>query len=337
MASFDNIIGTVDAHTGGEPVRVVRSGLPSIPGKSMAEKKHYFVRELDHFRTLLMQEPRGHSDMFGVVLTPPCIDNGDFGLLFLDNGGYLDMCGHGVVGVTTVLIETGMHPAEDGETSIIFDTPVGQVTSHAKVKDSRVVEVSFINVPSFLFARQVEIELPNIGTISCDIGFGGNFFAMVDVNSLGLSINRDSLENLIPLGLTIRDKVNEMVSVSHPLHSHMDKVLLTEFYQKIDTPSLHSRSLVVFGNGQFDRSPCGTGVSATMAVLHGKNELDLDVDVVVESVIGSRFKGRLIRTIEVGEIEAVEPIITGSAFMTGIHQFVHDPNDPLDYGFTVKS
>lgn len=337
MVNINNIIGTVDAHTGGEPVRVIRSGLPAIPGKSMAEKKNYFVTNLDHLRTLLMQEPRGHNDMFGVVLTPPCNDKAHFGLLFLDNGGYLDMCGHGIIGVTTVLIETGMHPSINEQTTIIFDTPAGLITSHAKIEDSRVVEVSFVNVPSFIFKKDVSISVDGKGTISCDIGFGGNFFAMVDVTSIGLTLCKENLSKLIPLGLKIRDTVNKDVEISHPIHHHMDDVKLTEFYEQPEPSQPFSRSLVVFGNGQFDRSPCGTGVSATMALLYSKTELDLGIEFVVQSLIGSQFKGELLRTVDLHSITAVEPMITGSAFMTGIHQFVHDPNDPIGYGFTLNS
>jgi proline racemase len=187
MASFDHVIGTVDAHTGGEPVRVILSGLPPIPGSTMAKKKMYLKNHLDHFRTLLMQEPRGHNDMFGVIITPPCNDQAQYGVLFMDNGGYLDMCGHSIIGVTTVLIETGMYPAREPETSIVFDTPAGLITSYAKVESNRVIDVSFVNVPSFLYAENVGIDVPSLGPVCCDVAFGAT--RSLKYNTLSMSIS----------------------------------------------------------------------------------------------------------------------------------------------------
>lgn len=336
MAHFNHIIGTVDAHTGGEPVRVISSGLPPILGSTMAEKKNYLKSHLDHFRTLLMQEPRGHNDMFGVIITPPCIDQAHYGALFIDNHGYLDMCGHSIIGVTTVLIETGMYPAKEPETSIVFDTPAGLITSYARVEDNRVLDVSFVNVPSFLYAEKMRIDIPSCGSIYCDIAFGGNFFAAVDVKSLGLSMHTDHLHILIRAGVEIKQAVNEILKIQHPSHDHIDNVALTEFYERTDPAKPFTKSLVVFGAGQFDRSPCGTGVSATMATLYGKGKLALNTEFIAESIIGTRFRGKLTRTIELNGFTAVEPIITGRSYLMGIHQFVLDPHDPLTYGFKIE-
>ena len=336
MARFEHMIGTVDAHTGGEPVRVVLNGLPLISGKTMAEKKVYLKNHLDRFRTLLMREPRGHNDMFGVIMTPPCNDQAHYGILFIDNDGYLDMCGHSIIGAATVLIETGVVPANEPETAIVFDTPAGLVTSYAKVENRRVLEVSFINVPSFVYAEDVTLDTPSQGVVRCDVAFGGNFFAAVDAGILGLSISVDNLPRLVRLGMEIKQAANAQLEIQHPQHSHIDRVELTEFYERPDPSKPFSKNLVAFGAGQFDRCPCGTGVSAAMAILHAKGELALDTEFSAESVIGTRFHGRLLRAIDLNGRLCVEPLVTGSAYLTGIHQFVADPNDPLEYGFKIE-
>ncbi|MDD1611779.1 MAG: proline racemase family protein [Methylococcaceae bacterium] len=335
MAHFEHMISTIDAHTGGEPVRIVVNGLPPISGRTMAEKKMHCKSHLDHFRTLLMQEPRGHNDMFGVILTPPCDDQAQYGILFIDNEGYLDMCGHSIIGAATVLIETGMVKAIEPETVIVFETPVGLVSSYAKVENHRVIEVSFVNVPSFVFAENVEINTPSFGVVRCDITFGGNFFATVDAQSLGLALTTANLPFLVPLGIEIRQAVNEAVKIKHPEHQHIDRVELTEFYELPDPCKAFSKSLVVFGARQFDRSPCGTGLSAAMSTFHAKGKLSLNSDFIFESIIGTRFHGRLIRTIDLQGYPAVEPRVTGSSYLTGIHQFVVDPDDALKYGFRI--
>jgi len=335
MARFTHMISTVDAHTAGEPVRLVLSGLPPVLGKTMVEKKHYVRNHLDHFRTLLMQEPRGHADMFGAILTAPCNEAAQYGVLFMDNGGYLDMCGHSIMGVTTALIEIGMVPAQEPETTLVFETPAGLITSRARVEEHCVTEVSIVNVPAFLYAENVEIEIPSFGRVVCDVAFGGNFFATLPVKSLGLSLSADHIPALIRLGIEIKRAINARLAIRHPLHEHMDTVELTEFYERPDPSIPFAKNLVVFGAGQCDRCPCGTGTSATLAALYAKGELSLDTEFVTESIIGTRFKGRLTRTIELGGFMAVEPIITGTAYLMGMHQFWVDPQDPVKFGFKV--
>lgn len=335
MANFEHIISTVDAHTGGEPVRVVLSGLPLVVGNTMVEKKKFLKNHLDHFRALLMQEPRGHDDMFGVIMTPPCNPQAHYGVLFVDNSGYLDMCGHGIIGLATVLIETGMVPATAPETVIIFDTPAGLVGIYAKVENQRLLEVSLRNVPAFLYAENIRIDTPSLGAVRCDVAFGGNFFAAVDAQALGLSLHAGNIPALVRLGIEIRQAVNAVLKPQHPEHGHIHRVELTEFYQRPDSAVPFAKSLVVFGSGQFDRSPCGTGVSATMATLHAKGQLALNTEFIAESVIGTRFKGRLIEAIDLHGYAAVVPVVAGTAYLTGIHQFVVAADDPIKYGFTI--
>lgn len=335
MAKFSHIISAIDTHTDGEPTRVVLSGLPLIPGTTMAEKKNYMMENLDHLRTLLMCEPRGHRDMFGAILTSPTTDEAQYGVIFMDNAGYLDMCGHGIMGLTTALIETGMISATEPETHVSFDTSAGPVKSRAKVVENRVSEVSIANVSSFLYAKNVKIVLPNIGDVNIDVSYGGNFFALVPAKMLKVSVLPENISKLAQLGMMVKKAINEKIQVQHPIKKHITRIELTEIYEKTDPSSPFSRSVTVFGNGQVDRSPCGTGTSAMMAACYGKGELSLDTPYMNESIIGTRFRGKLIREVKVGDIVAVEPVITGEAYITGIQQFVVDPHDPLKYGFTV--
>ena len=330
-----NLISAIDTHAAGEPTRIVLSGLPPIPGDTMAAKKHFMGEHLDHFRTLLMQEPRGHRDMFGAILTPPTTPSAQYGVLFMDNGGYLDMCGHGIISIATALIETGMIKPIEPETMVGFDTAAGLVESRAKVEGRQVVDVSVTNVPSFLYARDVDIELPEVGHIPIDVAFGGNFFAMVRADHLGLSVHPAHVGQLTRFGMLIHQAINAKLQVFHPHQPHIKTVALTEIYEPLTCTTLQTKSAVIFGHGQVDRSPCGTGISAAMATLYARGELVLDEELISESLIGTRFRGKLLREVPVGNDVAVAPVFRGEAYMTGIQQFVVDPDDPVKYGFKL--
>lgn len=335
MARFTHTISVIDTHTAGEPTRIVLSGLPAILGATMAEKKQYMMEHLNHFRTLLMQEPRGHKDMFGAIITPPTTSQGQYGILFMDNSGYLDMCGHGTIGITAALIEIGMIPPKEPETVVTFDTPAGLVEGHARIEGDRVVEVSVANVSSFLYASDVELDLPGIGKISIDVSFGGNFFAMTPAKALGVSVQPENISKLILLGMMVKEAVNKKVKLQHPTEKHITTVELTEIYDKPEPSRPFSKNVMIFGDGQVDRSPCGTGTCAAMATLYGKGQLLLNEEFTNESIIGTRFRGKLVRETRVGDFVAADPIITGDAYITGIQQLVVDPSDPVKYGFVV--
>jgi len=335
MPRFAHIISAIDMHTAGEPTRIVLNGLPPIPGTTMAAKKNHMMRNLDYLRTLLMQEPRGHRDMFGVVLTPPATDAAQYGVIFMDNAGYIDMCGHGIMALTTALIETGTIAATEPETQVSFDTPAGLVRGCARIVENRVSGVSVANVSSFLYAKDIKIVLPDIGEVGIDVSYGGNFFALVPAKALNVAIQLENIPRLIELGMLVKKAINEKIEVRHPINHHIARVELTEIYEKPDPSSPFSQSVTIFGNGQLDRCPCGTGTSAMMAARHAKGELAMGTLYTNESIIGTRFRGKLIREVKVGDFMAVDPVVTGEAYMTGIQQFVVDPHDPLKYGFTV--
>lgn len=329
-------IRTVDSHTMGEPTRVVVGGI-NAKGTTVAEKKAWLEKERDELRRALMLEPRGHDDMFGSILVQPANPEADFGIVFMDGGGYLNMCGHGIIGATTVVLETGMMPMTEPETHVIFETPAGLVKARAKVAGTSVQSVSFENVPAFVEHENVKVLLPGTGEVTLDIAFGGSYFAIVSAEEIKVKVDRSNTQQLIEKGILLRKTLNEQVKVQHPLHPHIHSIDLVEVYDAPTNKQATLKNAVIFGNGQVDRSPCGTGTCAKMALLYHQGKLNLNETFVYESILGTMFKGRLLGKAEVGHREAVIPEITGSAYITGFNHFVIDPEDPLKHGFTLRS
>ncbi len=331
---FTNSITTVDTHTMGEPTRVVTSGIAHIPGNQMMAKKNWLSANLDHIRRMLMLEPRGHQDMFGAILTEPVSDTACAGVIFMDGGGYLDMCGHGSMGVVTVLLETGMlgldSPDKNEELTLYLDTPAGLIHARAVMDNGRVSRVTIRNRESF-FCASLEVSIPPIGTIPVDVAYGGNYFALVDAAHLKLAVTPANIDALKKLGLAIRAAVNQQFSQNHPGTDIPARVALTEIYEH--TPV--QRNIVIFGTGQIDRSPCGTGTSAKMAFLHHKGLLKPGEPYVYRSVFGTEFTGKIIEQTQVENRPAIIPEITGKAFIIGFHQFVVDDTDPYKHGLNI--
>ena len=332
---IERIISTVDSHTAGEPTRIITGGLPPILGKTMLERYEFFKKELDFIRTTLLHEPRGHKEMVGAVITPPVSPKAHFGVLFFNTGGYVSICGHGMLGIATVALELGMIAKVEPYTNVIIDTPAGLTNVQVKVQEGRVTSATLRNVPSFLFAKNVTIEVPSIGEIPVDIAFGGEFFGIVNASELQLCVDIKYVNQLIQLGLQIREIINAQIKVRHPTIPHISSVDLIEISDNPTNPKANAKNVTIFGDGQVDRSPCGTGTSAKMALLYFKNKLTLNKPYVHESIIGTLFEGRLVEMTRVGAFEAVIPEITGSAYITAFNQFVVDPEDPLKYGFRL--
>ena len=329
-------IHTIDSHTMGEPTRIVTGGIPVIAGKTMAEKKAYLEQHLDHIRTAIMHEPRGHADMFGSIITQPTNEEADLGIIFMDAGGYLNMCGHGSIGACTVAVETGMVKVTEPFTHITLEAPAGLVKGRVKVENGKALESTITNVPSFLYKRDLEIDVPEIGNLTIDISFGGSFFILVKSSELGIDICPQNTQKLSEIGMKIRDYVNENIEIQHPTLAHINSADLVEIYGPAKSPEATMQNVVVFGDGQVDRSPCGTGTSAKVATLYAKGQLKLNEEFVYESITGTMFKAKAISETKVGDFAAVIPEITGSAYITGFNHFVIDPSDPLKYGFTLK-
>ena len=326
----------VDSHTAGESTRVVVGGIPKIPGKSMPEKKEWLESRMDYLRTALMLEPRGHNDMFGAILTAPTTEEADYGIIFMDGGGYLNMCGHGTIGAMTVAVETGMVEVTEPITKIVQEAPAGMIHGEVLVEGDKAKTVSFQNVPSFLYKQDQEVELPEYGRIRFNISFGGSFFAIVKAEQVGLSIVPENAEKLKALGIALRDIINREIPVMHPTLSHIHTVDLVEWWSETDTKGATLKNCVVFGKGQVDRSPCGTGTSAKMATLFARGELKVGEPFYYESILGTIFEGKILDTAKVGGYDAVIPQITGSAYITAFNHFVMEKNDPLKYGFVLE-
>ena len=328
------VFHAVDSHTEGMPTRVIVGGVGVMPGASMEERRQWFMANSDDLRTLLMNEPRGHSAMSGAILQPPTRPDADFGVLFIEVSGCLPMCGHGTIGVATVLVETGMVPVVEPVTTIRLDTPAGLVIAEVQVSDGHADSVTIRNVPSFAVALDQVVEVPGLGAVEYDLAFGGNFYAIVSLEQIGLPFDRAHKDELLKAGLSIMAAIEEAGSPVHPI----DPTIRGCHHVYLKAPgstALHSRHAMAIHPGWFDRSPCGTGTSARMAQLHARGELPLDQDFRNESFIGTSFIGRLVETTEVAGIPAVIPTITGRAWVTGTAQYMLDPRDPFPRGFVL--
>jgi proline racemase len=323
----------VDSHTEGMPTRVVTGGVGVVPGATMNDRRLYFIERLDHIRRLLVNEPRGHAAMSGAILQPPTRPDADWGVLYIEVSGCLPMCGHGTIGVATVLVETGMVEVVEPVTTIRLDTPAGLVTARVHVSDGHADAVTLENVPSFSVRLDERIEVPGLGGVPYSLAFGGNFYAMVHLDDIGLPFDRARQEEILSAGLAIMRAVNEQAPPSHPEIDGVDHCHHVEFIAPGST-ARHSRHAMAIHPGWFDRSPCGTGTSARMAELWARGELPLHRDFLNESFIGSRFTGRLVAETTVAGIPAVVPTITGRAWVTGVGQYLLDPADPFPEGFT---
>ena len=333
---FEEALQVVDAHTAGEFCRVVIGGFPEPEGTTMIEKKKWLENKYDHVRTALMFEPRGHHDMFGAFLCEPISGDADFGVIFMDTGGYLNMCGHCTIGSVTVAIEAGLvKDVKEGENTVVLEAPAGLISTKAMVKDGKVESVTLTNVPAFVYLDDQTMEIDG-REIPFTISFGGSFFALVDTTKLGLGeITPALVPTLTDIGLKLRDKINAEIKIQHPLLD-ITEVDLVEFFGPTPNPDKADlRNCVIFGDGQADRSPCGTGTSAKLATLYSWGELKVGEKFRYESVIGSVFVGEIKDLTKVADYDAVIPMVSGSAYLTGVGTYLIDATDPLKYGFQI--
>jgi len=329
-------IKTIDAHTEGEPLRVIIGGFPEPEGDTILKKRRFIKENHDKLRTALMWEPRGHPDMYGCLITPAVNPGSDFGIIFMHNEGYSTMCGHGIIGVTTIVLETGIIPMKVPETTIKIDSPAGLVTAYAKVDGKRVEGVYFHNVPSFVLKHDEVIEVPGIGKVKYDVAFGGAFYAFVDVREVGLKVTPENYRPLIEKGMEIKRAIMENVPIEHPFEKDLNFLYGTIFIDSPVSPDADSRNVCIFADGQVDRCPTGTGVSARMAIHYMLEDIEVGEPMIIESIIGSRFTGRVIETTKCGPYPAVIPEVEGTARITGIQKFVIDPDDAVKYGFILR-
>jgi proline racemase len=329
---------TVDLHTGGEPLRVFLDGLPEIKGRTILEKRRYFRDNFDHIRTGTMFEPRGHADMYGAIITEPVTGDGDFGTFFLHNEGYSTMCGHAIIALVTLVLDSGMLKKDGLEPLVKIDAPPGRVTAvgHRDGKTGRVERVSFRNVPSFLALRDQVAEVPGIGKVTFDLAYGGAFYAYVDARPLGLPLDAANYNRIIEYGKSIKRAVMSQFPVRHPFEDDLSFLYGTIFIGDSEDPAHHSRNVCIFAEGEVDRSATGTGVSGRAAIHYAKGEIEAGETITVESILGTCMTVSVVDTTTFGPHDAVIPEVSGRAWITGENRFYFDPSDPLGKGFIFR-
>ncbi|MEA3317507.1 MAG: proline racemase family protein [Bacteroidota bacterium] len=330
-------IRTIDMHTEGEPLRVFLDGLPEIKGKTILEKRQYFKDNLDYIRTGTMWEPRGHADMYGAIITEPTSSDADFGTFFIHNEGYSTMCGHAIIALTKLVLDTGIIKKEGDEPELIIDAPPGKIYSKAYRESGIVKKVSFNNVPSFLLLENEEVDIPELGKIKFDIAFGGAFYAFCEIDDFeNIELDSKNYNKLIDYGRKIKHAVMEKFEIKHPFEKDLSFLYGTIFTGKAYNKKHHSRNVCIFANGQVDRSPTGSGVSARAALHYAKNELRKDKEITIESILNTTMDVKVIGTTQYGKHKAVIPEVSGTAFITGQNEFYFDPEDNLINGFIFR-
>jgi len=327
-------VRTVESHTEGMPTRVVIDGFGEIPGNTMFEKRAHFMANSDGFRQWLMFEPRGHSAMSGAILQKSTRSDADWGVVYIEVSGCLPMCGHGTIGVATVLVEKGLVNVTEPVTKIRLDTPAGLVVVDVAVKDGKAVNVTLTNVPSFLYGTDQEVEVSGFGKLKYDIAYGGNFYAIVPINRVGIEFKRENGNKFLDLGLRISDAINQQARPVHPENPEIAICHHIDFIAPGSSP-LHWKNAMAIHPGWFDRSPCGTGTSARLAQMYALGEMKKDDVLINESWIGSVFEGRIKEEVKVGNLNAIVPTITGRAWIMGESTWTLDATDPFPEGFLV--
>ncbi len=323
-------VTTIDMHTGGEPLRVIVDGLPSIEGATVLEKRRYFRDHYDHLRTGLMWEPRGHADMYGAVITSSM--DADFDVFFLHNEGYSTMCGHAIIALTKLVVETQLVDKHE----ITFNVPAGRIFARASVSGGKVTEASFRNVPSFLYLRDQSVDVEGIGSVQFDVAYGGAFYAFVDAQTVGLQLTAEHFERIIDYGRRIKRAVMNNFPIKHPFEDDLSFLYGTIFTAPALDPAHHSRNACVFAEGELDRSATGSGVSARAALHFAKGELGVNERVEIESILGSTMSVEVVEVTKFGPYDAVIPEVSGTASITGRNEFYFDPADPFQKGFIFR-
>lgn len=352
LAAFDGYtapnhwlrIHTIDMHTEGEPLRVILSGFPELEGSTILDYRQSARKHWDHLRTALMWEPRGHADMYGCIFTPPVSEDADFGVLFIHNEGYSTMCGHAIIALATLAVEIGLVDVVEPETRIKIDTPAGLITAYAKVQNGKVSSAWFYNVPSFVVARGLVLDMPGYGEIRYDLAYGGAFYAYVNADAHGFPLVKENTLNLIKYGMAIKHEAIKQHShlIQHPFEEDLSFLYGTIFTGKpvpafsVADQIVHSRHVCIFADGEVDRSPTGTGVSGRLPLLYAKGLISEEQTVTIESILATTFHGSISFETKYGPYDAVIPKVEGRAFITGEHRFLIDPDDPLKDGFLLR-
>lgn len=329
-------INTVEVHTGGEPFRIVTSGLPRLRGQSIVERRAWLLEHADEIRQALMFEPRGHADMYGGYLTEPISPKADFGIIFMHNEGYSDHCGHGVIALATAAVELGWVERQIPETRVGIDAPCGFIEAFVQWDGQHANGVRFINVPSFIYKRDVTVETLSYGTVSGDIAYGGAFYFYANGTTHGLDIRESSIDALKQFGAEVKQAANLAFPVVHPDIPEINHIYGTIIDGTPRYADSTQANCCIFADREVDRSPTGSGTAGRIAQLYLRGKLTRNDVLVNESVIGSVFRARVIEETQVGEFPAVIPEVSGSAYICGFCQWIIDERDPQKYGFLVR-
>ena len=328
IAGRQLVISTVDYHTAGEPFRIVSGGAPLLHGRTILEKRRYALEHLDHIRQLLVFEPRGHADMYGGFVTEAENGGADLGVVFFHNAGYSTACGHGTIALVTWAVEAGLIRATSSTAEVVVDVPSGRLPTVATIEHGRVRSVRFRNVPSFVLVDSLKVSVDG-RELEVAVAFGGAFYAIVPAQVFGIPIEPAFVSRFIDLGREIKAAVEADREVVHPLQPELEGIYGVMF-------TAGNRNVTVFADGEVDRSPCGSGTSARLALLDRRGELARGQALMHESIIGGRFASRVVGDATVGDIPAVITEVEGSAYLTGYHQFVLSPDDPIGTGFLMR-
>jgi proline racemase len=334
LDGYPDRIVTIDSHTQGEPTRLLISGAGTLPGSTMKEKRDNFESHYDHVRMLLTREPRGHRGIMAAVVTEPVSPAGKFGLFYMDARRYPFLCGHATIGAVATLIEAGALEADSNETVITVDSPSGPLDARTRVRNGRVESVAIEMVPSFVFDVNRELEITGFGKVPVDLVCVGGFFAMVSARAIGIDLVPENSHRLISLGMAVIEAANRALGVYHPERPEVNTVDVTEFYDE-DPQTGTGKSVVIYGESNMDRSPCGTGTTARMTLLHHQGELDTGEVFKNAGPLGTVFEGRIVKTTSIGKFDGIVGEIRGNAQITGYHQFVVDASDPFPEGFLI--
>jgi trans-L-3-hydroxyproline dehydratase len=341
LACFDALPGerivAIDMHTAGEPLRIVLDA-PFFPqgGDILARRRDASEGDWDRFRRVLMFEPRGHADMYGAIITAPITKGASFGVLFMHNEGYSTMCGHAIIALGKAAVELGWVEALEPETVVQIDAPAGLVTARVSVREGQVLSTRFANVPSYAAALDEIVAVPRLGNVRFDVGYGGAYYAFVDAASIGLQLDLNNGRHIAAAGMAVKYAVMNALPIRHPEFADLGFLYGTIFFSPAADPRYHSRHVCVFADGAIDRSPTGTGVSARLALLHVRQEIEAGEWIAIESITGEMFGGRVLENLVYHGIPAVIPEVEGTAHFTGCHTFLVEPGDPLAQGFLVR-
>jgi proline racemase len=329
-------ISTVEVHTGGEALRIVTSGLPRMPGKTIVARRAWLRENADHIRRALMFEPRGHADMYGGYLSEPVTEGADFGVIFVHNEGYSDHCGHGIIGLATAAVELGWIERTAPETRVGIDAPCGFIEAFVQWDGEHAGNVRFVNVPSFIWQRDVTVTTPSFGAVTGDIAFGGAFYFYADGAPFDLPVRESAIEQLIRFGAEVKIAANQAFKVVHPEIPELNHIYGTIIANTPRHAGSTQANCCVFADREVDRSPTGSGTAGRVAQLYLRGLLGKGDTLVNESVIGTVFKGRVLKEVKLGEFDAIIPEVEGNAFICGFANWIVDDRDPLTYGFLVR-